>query len=63
VPTDRCPESRDDRRSPLHRDLIVSLEVKLKAEVPASVSSPWRKPMSMDTAKELAGRFELTATR
>jgi hypothetical protein len=25
VPTDRCSESRDDRRSPLHLDLIASL--------------------------------------
>jgi hypothetical protein len=57
VPTDRCSESRDDRRSPLHRDLIASLHeqctrgticpslgAKLKAEVPAPISSPSRKP-------------------
>ena len=29
VPADRCSESRDDRRSPLHRDLIASLQEQL----------------------------------
>jgi hypothetical protein len=49
VPTDRCSESRDDRRSPLHRDLIASPGAKLKAEVPAPISSPPRSRLKMRT--------------
>jgi len=40
VPADRCSESCDDRRSPLHLDLIASLGAKLKTEVPAPIFEP-----------------------